>query len=145
MIFFLIYYLLLLTKKGDVERNIGPHLVERVTERLHPVYVRTEKNDQVRKKLKAAAIEKSSIGGGTEMKGVGRSALVGIGKGWFTNTWVVRFLIGFLDWDVITVVTVSLLSVVFVIWLVGKFTSTLVFWGSVGVVLGRFGYWLIVE
>jgi len=25
------------------------------------------------------------------------------------------------------------------------FTSTLVFWGSVGVVLGRFGYWLIVE
>ena len=113
---------------------------------MHPVYVRTEKNDQVRKKLKAAAIEKSSIGGGgAEMKGVGRSALVGIGKGWFTNTYAVRFLIGFLDWDVITVVTVSLLSVVFVIWLVGKFTSTLVFWGSVGVVLGRFGYWLIVE
>ena len=129
-----------------MERNIGSHLVERVTERLHPVYVRTEKNDQVRKKLKAAAIEKSSIGGGeSEMKGVGRSALVGIGKGWFTNTYAVRFLIGFLDWDVITVVTVSLLSVVFVIWLVGKFTSTLVFWGSVGVVLGRFGHWLIVE
>ena len=112
---------------------------------MHPVYLRTEKNDQVRKKLKAAAIEKSSSGGGAETKGVGRSALGGRGKGWFTNTYAVRFLIGFLDWDVITVVTVPLLFVVFVIWLVGKFTSTLVFWGSVGVVLGRFGYWLIVE
>ena len=131
---------------GDVEIHVKSHLVQRVNgNKLHPVYVRLENNERARKKVEKKARESSdgrSSGTGT---GTGTEGTGAKGKGWFSESFLVRLLVWYVDWDVVVVMAVGFLCLIFAGWLLRQFTKPMIFWSILGWTISRLCYFFIME
>ena len=111
---------------GDIEKKVLSHLVERVTERPHPIYLRKEENERATRRL-------ASVKNGGSLLGGSAAASAGGGGGWFTSSWIVRVLVVNMNWDIVGLLSVVFLSFVFVLWSLRQCcTSPLLFWVALG-------------
>jgi TPR repeat protein len=129
---------------GDVELSVQTRFVQRVTDKLHPLYVKKEKKEKMLKNMKekiAAASSGTNSGSNIEDGNMGSQDH---GKGWFTSSFVVRLLVHDINWDMVALLFVLFLSIAFLLWSVGEIFKSQ-YWKVMAVIIGCVIHFLLIR